>query len=298
MKIFDCTTYYDEELILDVRFNVLNQYIDKFIVCEAKFTHSGRKKKLNFDINKFPKFKDKIIYLVVEKEPENLIYEDKENKRESDLDWRTNSVKRIAFQRNKLLEAVNSLAEPNDYILYSDNDEIPDLSLFNPKINKNKIVIFEQELHYYKFNLLCNRIKWYGTRAIKKKDLIDFEWLRQIKPKKYPFYRIDTLLKKDRYMDIDIIKNGGWHFTRMMSAEQIHNKELDTEHHDEYRASKKTPEKIKDLIRRRMIDHDHLADSQENKFGKEFPLIQQDINKMPKYIKENKIKFKSWLDLN
>ena len=79
MKLYDCTTYYDEEMILDLRFNTLNQYIDKFIVCEAKFTHSGRKKKLNFDINKFSKFKDKIIYLVVENEPENLIYEDKEN---------------------------------------------------------------------------------------------------------------------------------------------------------------------------------------------------------------------------
>ena len=298
MKLFDCTTYYDEELILDLRLNMLSQYIDKFIICEAKFTHSGRKKKLNFDINKFSKFKDKIIYLVVEKEPENLIYEDEENKYESDLDLRTNSVKRIAFQRNKLLDAVNSVAEPNDYIFYSDNDEIPDLSLFDPKKNKNKIVIFEQELFYFKFNLLCNRIKWYGTRAIKKKDLINFEWLRQIKPKKYPFYRIDTLVKKDRYMDINIIKDGGWHFTRIISPEEIHKKELDTEHHDEYRVSKKTPDKIKDLIKRRVIDHDHLADSRENKFGKEFPLVQLDIDKMPKYIKENQIKFKSWLDLN
>ncbi len=298
MKLIDCTTYYDEELILDLRFNMLNQYIDKFIVCEAKFSHSGRKKKLNFDINKFSKFKDKIIYLVVENEPEDLIYEDKINKIESPLDFRTNSVKRIAFQRNKLLEAVNNIAEPNDYILYSDNDEIPDLKLFNPEKNKNKIIIFEQELYYYKFNLLCDRIKWYGTRAIKKKDLINFEWLRQIKPKKYPFYRIDTLLKKDRYMDVNIIKNGGWHFTRIISPEEIHTKELDTEHHDEYRASKKTPEKIRDLIKRRMIDHDHLADSRENKFGKEFPLIKLDINKMPKYIKENQNKFRSWLDLN
>ena len=110
MKLFDCTTYYDEEMILDLRFNMLNQYIDKFIVCEAKFTHSGRKKELNFDINKFSKFKDKIIYLVVEKEPENLIYEDKENKIELDSDLRINSARRIAFQRNKLLEAVKSVA--------------------------------------------------------------------------------------------------------------------------------------------------------------------------------------------
>ncbi len=298
MKIFDCTTYYDEELILDLRFNMLNEYIDKFIICEAKFSHSGRKKKLNFDINKFSKFKDKIVYIVLENEPENLIYEDKKKKIESPLQWRSNSVKRISFQRNKLLEAVNDIAHPNDYVLYSDNDEIPDLSLFDPYRQKNKIVIFEQDLFYYKFNLLCNRIKWYGTRAIKKKDLKNFEWLRQIKPKKYPFYRLDTLLKKDRYMNINIIKNGGWHFTRIISPEKIHNKELDTEHHDEYRTSNKTPEKIRDLIKRRVIDHDHLADSREYKFGKEFPLIQLDISKMPKYIREKQNEYSGWLDLN
>ena len=277
---------------------MLNQYVDKFIICEAKFSHSGRKKKLNFDIKKFSKFRDKIEYIILENEPEGLIYEDKNTKNESHLYWRSNSVKRIAFQRNELFEAVNKISEDNDYIMYSDNDEIPNLDLFDPKKNKNKITIFEQDLFYYKFNLLCDRIKWYGTRIIKKKDLINFEWLRQIKPKKYPFYRIDTFFKKDRYMDLNIIKNGGWHFTRIISPEEIHKKELDTEHHDEYRASKKTPEKIKDYIQRRVIDHDHLADSRENKFGKEFPLKQLDINKMPKYIRENQIKYNNWLDLN
>ena len=80
MKIFDCTTYYDEELILDLRFNMLNDYVDKFVVCEANFSHAGKKKKLNFDINKFSKFKDKIIYLVLENEPIDLIYENDEKK--------------------------------------------------------------------------------------------------------------------------------------------------------------------------------------------------------------------------
>ena len=158
MKLFDCTTYYDEELIIDLRLNMLNQYVDKFIICEAKFSHSGRKKKLNFDIKKFSKFKDKIEYVVIDNEPNNLIYEDNDEKKESYLNWRSNSVKRIAFQRNKLFDAVNDIANENDYIMYSDNDEIPNLDLFNPKINKNKITIFEQDLFYYKFNLLCDRI--------------------------------------------------------------------------------------------------------------------------------------------
>ena len=69
MKIFDCTLYYDEDLILDARLNILDKYIDKFIICEATFTHSGRKKKLNINIEKFSKFKDKIIYIIQDSEP-------------------------------------------------------------------------------------------------------------------------------------------------------------------------------------------------------------------------------------
>ena len=298
MKIFDCTLYYDEDLILDARLNILDPYIDKFIICEALFSHSGRKKELNFDINKFPKFKDKIIYIAQQTEPKDIIYKDNSQKIEDPLNWRANAVKRIAHQRNKLLEEVNKHADEDDYILYSDNDEIPNLDLHNIRNEKSKIIIFEQDLYYYKFNLLCDRIKWYGTRAIKKKNLIDFEWLRQIKPKKYSFYRIDTLVKKDKYINLRIYKNGGWHFTRVISPEEIHKKELDAEHHDEYRASNKNPERIKDLIKRRMIDHDHLADSRENKYGKEFALKQLTLDKMPSYIKNNTDKYKEFLDLD
>ena len=298
MKLFDCTLYYDEDLILDARLNILDKYIDKFIICEASFSHSGRKKKLNFDIKKFDKFKDKIIYTVQDTEPDDIIYEDTSSTVENPKNWRANAVKRIAHQRNKLLDEVNKNASANDIILYSDNDEIPNLDIINVLKEKSKIIIFEQDLFYYKFNLLCDRIKWYGTRAIKKKDLINFEWLRQIKPKKYPFYRLDTFFKKDKYTSVNIVKNGGWHFTRVISPEEIHKKELDAEHHDEYRASNKNPERIKDLIRRRMIDHDHLADSRDNKYGKEFPLKQIDINKMPEYVKNNQIKYKEFLDLD
>ena len=59
MKIFDCTTYYNEDLILEVRFNILNKHVDKFVIAEAKYSHSGEKKKLNFNISKFPEFKKK-----------------------------------------------------------------------------------------------------------------------------------------------------------------------------------------------------------------------------------------------
>ena len=72
MKLYDCCMYFDEDLILDLRLNTLNNYVDYFIIAEATRDHSGNEKKLNFDSNKFSKFKDKIIYLVIDDLPINV----------------------------------------------------------------------------------------------------------------------------------------------------------------------------------------------------------------------------------
>ena len=67
MKVYDCCIFFDENLILDIRFNILNDHVDKFVVVEATRDHSGNQKKLNFDINNFKKFKDKINYISLNK---------------------------------------------------------------------------------------------------------------------------------------------------------------------------------------------------------------------------------------
>ena len=165
MKIFDCTTFFDENLMLEVRFNILNKYVDKFIVAEAKFSHSGERKKLNFNINKFKEFKNKIIYTVVENEPKNVKYEIKNNfKVESNSSMGMNSILRIEHQRNSLLDCLNE-AQDEDYIFYSDNDEIPNFDSINLEKNQSKIIIFKQQLFYYKFNLACDWVDWYGTKG-------------------------------------------------------------------------------------------------------------------------------------
>ena len=143
MKLFDCSLYYDEDLVLNTRLNILDKYFDKFIICESKYTHSGRKKKLNFDINKFSDFKDKIIYVVNDQEPGDLLYQlNKNEKKELPEHFRYNAIKRIAFQRNTLMKAVEQLASPNDFIFYSDNDEIPNMENFAKYKETNDIVIF------------------------------------------------------------------------------------------------------------------------------------------------------------
>mgnify|MGYP000863200141 CR=1 FL=1 len=296
MKIFDCTTYYSEDLMLEVRFNILNKFVDKFIIVEAKFSHSGEKKKLNFNINKFSEFKKKIIYLTVENEPENIIYQKRENNLfENEKDKRTNSIRRIAHQRNKIIDGLSE-ANEEDYILYSDNDEIPNLENFNFETNISKILIFKQKLYYYKFNLFFDRISWFGTKGCKKKNLQSLSWLRDIKSKKYPIYRLDTFFSNNKYTNVKIIENGGWHFSQVKTPKDIEIKLLNQEHHDEYRLAKEKLPSIADLIKRKSIVYDHKAKSTDYKFSNEFKLKTLSLNHMPLFLKQNVKKYYEWFD--
>ena len=296
MKIFDCTTFFDENLMLEVRFNILNKYVEKFVIAESKYSHSGEKKKLNFDIKKFSEFKNKIIYLVIDNEPRDIIYKKKDDINfEEKTDMRMNSIKRIAWQRNKLIECLSE-ANEEDYIFYSDNDEIPNFENFNFENNKNKILIFKQKLFYYKFNLFCDRVDWYGTKGCKKKDLLSFDWLREIKGKAYPFYRFDTFFSKTKYTDVKIIEDGGWHFSQLKSPKDIEIKLLNQEHHDEYRLAKENLPKIEDLVKRKSIIYDHKAKSGDYKFSKEFKLKTLSIDQMPLFLKNNMNKYAEWFD--
>ena len=114
---------------------------------------------------------------------------------------------------------------------------------------------------------------------------------------KYNLLRLDTLFKKDKYIDLKIIRDGGWHFTRVISPEEIHQKELDAEHHDEYRLSKKDITRVSDLIKRKTIDYDHKADSNDFKFSREFKLKTLSLNHMPLFLQQNVEKYSKWFDL-
>ena len=63
MAIFDCFQFFNEEHIADLRFNILDEYVDTFVIVESTINHQGENKKLNFDIKKFSKFKNKIHYI-------------------------------------------------------------------------------------------------------------------------------------------------------------------------------------------------------------------------------------------
>ena len=72
MAIYDCFQYFNEEHIADLRFNILDEFVDYFVIVESTVNHQGKSKKLQFDINKYQKFKKKIRYIIVDDTPEDI----------------------------------------------------------------------------------------------------------------------------------------------------------------------------------------------------------------------------------
>ena len=293
MKIFDCFMYYDEDLVLDIRLNILNKYVSNFVICEANFNHNGTKRDLKFNIKNFPKFKEKIIYIPLESSPPNLKvieeYDNLEIKNSKILD---NAVVRENFQRNYLHNEIKKFND-DDLIIISDLDEIPNLEKFK---NNSKISFFEQKMYYYKLNLLHENFLWYGSKLCKKKHLLSPQWLRNVKSKKYSFWRLDTFFSKTKYSDITFLKNGGWHFTNVKSPEKIDFKMKNFLHHLEYEESGLNVKDVKKIIEEKKIFYDHSADKREKKWNPTAKLIKEDENFLPEYIYKNKEKFEDWLE--
>ena len=170
MKIFDCFMFYDEELLLDIRLNILDQYVDFFVIVESEYFHNGKKRKLKFDINKFKKFENKIIYIIHKNEPDGIInLNDKDNEDAKSYKLILNAHLRENDQRNHISQGL-AKADNDDLILISDVDEIPNFNSIDLSKIANQIIIFEQDIFYYKFNRYLPNFKWFGTKACKKKN--------------------------------------------------------------------------------------------------------------------------------
>ena len=292
MKIYDCTTFYSEHMMLDLRFHVLNNHVEKFIVTESLYSHSGQPKKLNFDINNYPKFKDKIIYLVIDQEPDDLIKI--ENTKEHQGLKRNNSLKRIELSYNYMMKATENLAN-DDLIILSDNDEIPNLNSKQFKQSNKNVFIFKQLFFYYKFNLLYDLMPWFGSKACKKKSLKSFSWLRNLKSKKYSFWRFDTYFNENKLTNLEIIKDGGWHFTNIKTPEELYIKMTNFGHHNEFELSGLTVEDLRKKIDEGVVFYNHFLDqTDQNKWNYDYKLKKINIDLLPKYLQDNSEKLKEW----
>tara|TARA_B100000123_G_C25687702_1_gene409323 strand:- start:137 stop:1027 length:891 start_codon:yes stop_codon:yes gene_type:complete len=296
MKIFDCFMFFDEEQILDLRLNVLNETVDFFVIVESIYNHRGEKRELIFDKNKFSKFKNKIIYLIHDEIPKQVeIINEKDSENEKNRKYIMNAVYRENSQRNYISEGIKK-ADKNDLILISDVDEIPKFENLNIQEITNKIIMFKQNMFHYKYNLVLPNFKWTGTKAVRKKDLISPQWLRNTKDRNYPVYRIDTFFSKKKYSNVKIIEDGGWHFSNIKTAKMLNHKFKSYLHHIEFDKAEIDENDIQKLINDKQAVYNLAVDQRGNKVGNGTILENFDNKKLPLYIQKNLEKFKDWLN--
>ena len=288
--------FFDEEMLLELRLNTLDKFVDKFIIVESAYTHSGKEKKLIFNINKYPKFKEKIDYIIVRDHPQGIeqIGNDDSNLEITNKEI-MNALRRENFQRNAIKQGLIN-ANDNDWIIISDLDEIPDLSNINFNSINKKIIFFKQKVFYYKLNLELKTLRWIGSKACKKKYLKSPQWLRNVKDKIYPKWRLDIIFSEKKYNSIFFVKNGGWHFSFVKKPEDIEKKLKSYLHHREYDLDPLGIENIKNLIKSKAVIYDHRVDQTKYKFGGGQKLEKIDIKFLPEYIFSQKEKYLEWLE--
>ena len=276
--IYDCFSYWDEDLLLDLRLNILDNYVDYFVIVEGNKTWQNNPKKLRFEIDKFKKFKNKIIYVPVTDLPDGVDPYLREN-----------------HQRNCISRGLKN-AKDDDLIIISDLDEIPNLENINFKNIKNKLILFKQKMFYYKFNLLLDNMNWCGSKSCKKKDLLTPQWLREIKDKKYPLWRIDTLFSNTKASDIFFVDKGGWHFSNMKTPKEIEKKMRTYLHHREYDLKPLGTKKIEEIIKSKKSIYNLRADMKNEKIDGTQNLKATDGRELPEYLKKNKTKYSNWIE--
>ncbi len=265
-KIIDCITFFDNNLMFDFRYNVMKKYVDRFVVCESLYDHRNNKKGIKFDVEKKYIKDQKITHIVLEKPfPKN-----------------TNPWQNQAIQREYILKKLSFLHD-DDYVFFSDPDEIPNPELLENFNLKKKYGIFLQKFYNYKFNLFNSyETPWEGTKVCKKKDLKSIDFMREkvrAKNLKYRFYRFD------KEKNIEIFKNGGWHFNNILSPKDI-SKKLKTFAHTEYSDDKFSSVEI---IKKKIEDRIDLFERGEN-------YQKQEINEeFPKYLRDNLVKFEKYI---
>ena len=270
MSLIDAFMFFDEDLMLDIRLNTLNSVVDKFIIAEGTRDHAGNEKKLNFDINKYKKFKNKIKYLVVEDIPKEISFFKK--------GWEPSHI-RDQFQRNALSRSFVDLQD-NDLIMISDIDEIPRPEKISDFQVKNHYGCFILNNYQSKFNQInITEQKWSGTKICQKKNLKSPQWLRNIKTQKRPFWKF----YKPRQPQL--IFDGGWHFSFLKKPKEI-SKKIKSFAHQEFNSEEFTS--ISN-IQNKIVNMSDI-------FGRNYSYQKVALdNSFPRYILENKEKYSEWI---
>ena len=266
MKIYDCFLFNDENHILEIRLNILNKFVDYFVIIEFGETHQGTKKgqKINFKI--LNKYKKKIRYFFISK-----------------FEKKKNSWQKENFQRNQITKGIFD-ADIDDIIIVSDVDEIPNLKKVNLNKISNKVYAFSQVHYMYKLNLIKS-YNWIGSKLCKKKILKSPQWLRLLKThKKYSIFRLDKFFSDKHYREFKVIDRGGWHYGWIKTPEQII-KKINSYAHTEHNIPLfNNKNYIKGCIKKKIS---FLNIDEKLKI--------EQLKNFPEYLRNNQHKFKKWL---
>ena len=230
MKIFDTFLFYNELELLELRLNTLNDLVDYFVITESHVTFSGQPKPLYYEKNKaiFEKFSEKIIHNVIDTIPDNFIPDTKLKEyftcRDVSYPHKSNGIplsklsidfQREVFQRDSIINGLINIAHPEDLILISDLDEIP-----NPEAIKKVVDSFTpgniynlcQNWYMYYFNVTCSN-EWFGTR------ITDFATIKGRSIDLMRYHLEDRLEQPG-----PIVENGGWHFSFLGGEQRVREK--------------------------------------------------------------------------
>lgn len=251
--IFDCFTFYNELDLLEIRLSMLDAVVDKFVLIESDRTYTNIKKPLYYQENKkrYKKFHDKIIHVVVRDSP-NVSHP-----------WIIEHFLMAASKRGL------TSAKPNDIVLVSNLDEIPNHEKIQEFKNKpGRMKVFEQEFFYYYLNFRSTNRKWLGPKMLKYKDFVKYQ---------------DAYVIRHSPNDV-VIHNGGWHFSYMGGIKKIREK-MATGSHQEFNNDKYN---TKEKILRAMLEKKDFLNH-----GDKFDIIP--INQLPEYIQKNLTKYKTMI---
>jgi len=202
--IYDTFSFFNELDLLEIRLNELNDVVDKFVICEANFTHSGLYKPFNFadHLERFEKFNHKICYLPYQKANDS------------------NSWKNEYNQRNYISNTFTDLKD-DDIIILSDLDEIPNKEILeNLKVEDGKIYNLIQKLYFYYLNVKCTNIIWTGSQIFK------LSTFRNSGNCLTDFRRSNNLGFQSKNCNVPKVNvdNGGWHFSYLGGIDKVKEK--------------------------------------------------------------------------
>ncbi len=217
--IYDCFSFFNELDILEIRLNVLYDVVDRFVIAESAWTHTGQPKAFIFDENRsrFARFADKIIHLKITETPtppEGLTPDESR--------WFLEN-----YQRNALVRGLAD-AQPDDVIMVSDCDEIPDPEIVKKLPKSNAITHFHPRNYTYYLNSRDYTFFFscVGTTALKHRRFNDL--------RTYAHFPFTTYVSKAnnptptmtqvRYLAPTRRYYCGWHFSYIGGAKSIKEK--------------------------------------------------------------------------